>query len=44
MIFEKLFIFFFFFQDIMGPDEDHETVSNNGYTNVVVGYALYFAE
>lgn len=28
----------------MGPDEDHESVSNNVYTNVVAGYALYFAE
>lgn len=28
----------------MGPDEDHDSVSNNVYTNVIVGYALYFGE
>lgn len=29
---------------VMGPDEDHDGVTNNAYTNVVVGLALYFAE
>uniref|UniRef100_A0A182K1P1 Protein-glucosylgalactosylhydroxylysine glucosidase n=1 Tax=Anopheles christyi TaxID=43041 RepID=A0A182K1P1_9DIPT len=29
---------------VMGPDEDHENVTNNAYTNVVAGYALYFGE
>lgn len=28
----------------MGPDEDHDGVSNNAYTNVAVGLALFFAE
>uniref|UniRef100_A0A182TBK2 Glycoside hydrolase family 65 central catalytic domain-containing protein n=1 Tax=Anopheles maculatus TaxID=74869 RepID=A0A182TBK2_9DIPT len=28
----------------MGPDEDHENVTNNAYTNVVAGYALYFGD
>lgn len=28
----------------MGPDEDHDGVTNNAYTNVVVGLALFFAE
>lgn len=30
--------------DVMGPDEDHDAVANNAYTNVVAGLALYFAE
>ncbi|XP_053673671.1 protein-glucosylgalactosylhydroxylysine glucosidase-like [Anopheles nili] len=29
---------------VMGPDEDHENVTNNAYTNVIAGYALYFGE
>uniref|UniRef100_A0A1B0CRF8 Protein-glucosylgalactosylhydroxylysine glucosidase n=1 Tax=Lutzomyia longipalpis TaxID=7200 RepID=A0A1B0CRF8_LUTLO len=29
---------------VMGPDEDHHNVSNNGYTNVMAGYNLYFSE
>ncbi|XP_053664830.1 protein-glucosylgalactosylhydroxylysine glucosidase-like [Anopheles marshallii] len=29
---------------VMGPDEDHENVTNNAYTNVVAGYALYFGD
>ncbi|XP_058056371.1 protein-glucosylgalactosylhydroxylysine glucosidase-like [Anopheles bellator] len=29
---------------IMGPDEDHENVTNNAYTNVIAGYALYFGD
>jgi trehalose/maltose hydrolase-like predicted phosphorylase len=29
---------------VMGPDEDHKNVTNNVYTNVVAGYAMYFAE
>ncbi|KAG4071845.1 hypothetical protein HA402_006006 [Bradysia odoriphaga] len=35
---------FYDIRDVMGPDEDHELVSNNVYTNVVAGYALYFAD
>lgn len=44
--FELLFndSMFFLNIDVMGPDEDHAFVSNNVYTNVVAGYALYFAE
>lgn len=30
--------------DVMGPDEDRDHVSNNVYTNVAVGLALFFAE
>ena len=26
---------------VMGPDEDHGSVDNNGYTNVVAGDLLY---
>ncbi|XP_055591890.1 protein-glucosylgalactosylhydroxylysine glucosidase-like isoform X2 [Uranotaenia lowii] len=29
---------------VMGPDEDHETVTNNAYTNVAAAYALYFGD
>ncbi|XP_055640447.1 protein-glucosylgalactosylhydroxylysine glucosidase-like [Toxorhynchites rutilus septentrionalis] len=29
---------------VMGPDEDHENVTNNAYTNVVAAYALYFGD
>uniref|UniRef100_A0A182MMR2 Glycoside hydrolase family 65 central catalytic domain-containing protein n=1 Tax=Anopheles culicifacies TaxID=139723 RepID=A0A182MMR2_9DIPT len=29
---------------VMGPDEDHENVTNNAYTNVIAGYALYFGD
>ncbi|XP_055917587.1 protein-glucosylgalactosylhydroxylysine glucosidase isoform X2 [Eupeodes corollae] len=29
-------------KDVMGPDEDHENVTNNAYTNVVVQHALKF--
>ncbi|XP_058818372.1 protein-glucosylgalactosylhydroxylysine glucosidase-like [Topomyia yanbarensis] len=29
---------------VMGPDEDHENVTNNAYTNVIAAYALYFGE
>lgn len=29
----------------MGPDEDElDGVDNNGYTNVIAGYNLYFGE
>ncbi|XP_062547109.1 protein-glucosylgalactosylhydroxylysine glucosidase-like isoform X2 [Armigeres subalbatus] len=31
-------------KDVMGPDEDHENVTNNAYTNVVAAYALYFGD
>lgn len=30
--------------DVMGPDEDHDRVANNAYTNLAVGLALFFAE
>lgn len=30
--------------DIIGPDEDHQNVNNNAFTNVVAGYNLYFGE
>lgn len=42
----KINMIFYFvdFLDVMGPDEDHESISNNVYTNVIVGYALYFAK
>uniref|UniRef100_A0A182QH94 Protein-glucosylgalactosylhydroxylysine glucosidase n=1 Tax=Anopheles farauti TaxID=69004 RepID=A0A182QH94_9DIPT len=29
---------------VMGPDEDHENVTNNAYTNTIAGYALYFGD
>ncbi|XP_038111068.1 protein-glucosylgalactosylhydroxylysine glucosidase isoform X2 [Culex quinquefasciatus] len=29
---------------VMGPDEDHKNVTNNAYTNVIAGYALYFGD
>uniref|UniRef100_A0A182NT82 Protein-glucosylgalactosylhydroxylysine glucosidase n=1 Tax=Anopheles dirus TaxID=7168 RepID=A0A182NT82_9DIPT len=29
---------------VMGPDEDHENVTNNAYTNAIAGYALYFGD
>jgi len=29
---------------VMGPDEDHGSVDNNGYTNVVAGYSIYFSD
>ncbi|XP_058447938.1 protein-glucosylgalactosylhydroxylysine glucosidase-like [Malaya genurostris] len=29
---------------VMGPDEDHENVTNNAYTNVIAAYALYFGD
>jgi len=28
---------------VMGPDEDHEDVDNNVYTNVIASYSVYFA-
>lgn len=28
----------------MGPDEDHENIDNNGYTNVNVAMNLYFGD
>ncbi|EAT35267.1 AAEL012555-PA [Aedes aegypti] len=31
-------------KEVMGPDEDHENVTNNAYTNVVAAYALFFGE
>nr|XP_029728045.1 protein-glucosylgalactosylhydroxylysine glucosidase-like [Aedes albopictus] len=31
-------------KEVMGPDEDHENVTNNAYTNVVAAYALYFGD
>jgi len=31
-------------RNVMGPDEDHYNITNNVYTNVVVGYALKFAD
>lgn len=39
-----LFWFVFFRTEVMGPDEDHENVTNNAYTNVVAAYALFFGE
>ena len=38
------FRFLLYVSAVMGPDEDHENVTNNAYTNVVAGYALYFGE
>lgn len=31
-------------KEVMGPDEDHKNVTNNAYTNVIAGYALYFGD
>ncbi|XP_065085591.1 protein-glucosylgalactosylhydroxylysine glucosidase-like [Ochlerotatus camptorhynchus] len=31
-------------KEVMGPDEDHENVTNNAYTNVIAAYALYFGD
>ncbi|XP_021701920.1 protein-glucosylgalactosylhydroxylysine glucosidase isoform X2 [Aedes aegypti] len=31
-------------KEVMGPDEDHENVTNNAYTNVVAAYALFFGD
>ena len=33
-----------FFLDVMGPDEDHHDIDNNGYTNVIAAFNLYFGE
>ncbi|CAO1329983.1 unnamed protein product, partial [Diamesa serratosioi] len=33
---------FYDINGIMGPDEDHENIDNNVYTNVIAGYSLYF--
>lgn len=30
--------------DVMGPDEDHHNISNNGYTNVNAAINLYFGD
>lgn len=35
---------FFHFEDIMGPDEDHDNVDNNVYTNVVAAINLFFGD
>ncbi len=33
-----------FFPGVMPPDEDHYPVNNSAYTNVIAGYAVFFAK
>lgn len=38
------FFNFNIFADVMGPDEDHPAIDNNGYTNVNAAFNLYFGD
>ncbi|KAL7044782.1 hypothetical protein ACKWTF_002049 [Chironomus riparius] len=31
-------------RNVMGPDEDHHDIDNNGYTNVIAAFNLYFGD